>query len=129
MAVEATGDLAELWGTALGALRLQRGGTALARDLGAGRTDDDWLADAVARGDLWHVPGAAIALIDATTILGVYVVPDRRRRGVGAALVTAVRQARPGLRDALVLPGDRATKSLYESRGWRARLLTMAEPS
>jgi hypothetical protein len=27
--------------------------------------------------------------------------------------------------DGLALPGDRATKSLYESFGWKARLLTM----
>jgi hypothetical protein len=27
--------------------------------------------------------------------------------------------------DAYALPGDRAMKSLYESIGWKARLLTM----
>ncbi len=125
----ARADLAELWVAALAALRRQRGGAVLARDLAAGRSDSAWLDEAVARANLWHVDDAAIALVDASTILGVYVVPARRRHGVARALVAALREARPSLGDALVLPGDRATKSLYESLGWRARLLTMAEPS
>ncbi|MGC8498881.1 MAG: GNAT family N-acetyltransferase [Acidimicrobiales bacterium] len=122
-------DLAGLWVAALTALRHQRGGASLARDLAAGRSDRDWLDEAVARANLWHVGDAAIALVDASTILGLYVVPDRRRHGVARTLVAALREAHPSVRDALVLPGDRASKSLYESLGWRARLLTMAEPS
>ena len=48
----------------------------------------------------------------------------------GAGVAREARQ-RPlsGLRveplDAFALPGDRATKSLFESLGWKARLLTM----
>ncbi len=122
-------DLADLWVAALTAVRHQRGGTALARDLAAGRSDHAWLDEVVARANLWHVGDAALALVDASTILGLYVVPDQRRRGLARTLVTALREAHPSLRDALVLPGDRASKSLYESLGWRARLLTMAEPS
>ncbi len=128
-AVATRAELVELWLAALAALRRQRGGGALARDLAAGRSDRAWLDEAIARANLWYLDDAAIALVDASTILGVYVVPEQRRHGLARTLVAALREARPSLGDALVLPGDRATKSLYESLGWRARLLTMAEPS
>ncbi len=122
-------DLRGRWGNALAALRSQRGGPALADDLAGGRSDASWLAAAVAARAVWVLEGVAVALVDDTTIVGVYVDPAHRREGAARRLVTAVRQAHPLVRDASALPGDRATKSLYESLGWRARLLTMSAPA
>jgi GNAT superfamily N-acetyltransferase len=57
-------------------------------------------------------------------IMGIYVIPTRRREGIARALVAEIIDA-VNPRDAHALPGDRAMKSLYESFGWKARLLTM----
>jgi GNAT superfamily N-acetyltransferase len=54
-----------------------------------------------------------------------YVDRHHRRRGIARNMLNELRaMATPPL-DAFALPGDRATKSLYESIGWKARLLTM----
>lgn len=61
-----------------------------------------------------------------------YVVPSGRRHGHGRRLAEAVLVwgARHGCVrvDAPALPGDRATKSLFESLGLRARLLVLSAP-
>jgi GNAT superfamily N-acetyltransferase len=61
-----------------------------------------------------------------------YVVPEARRVGVGGALVEALTAwfADAGCSgvDALALPGDRDTKQLYETAGFRARLLVLHRP-
>ncbi|MDE3008682.1 MAG: GNAT family N-acetyltransferase [Acidobacteriota bacterium] len=57
-------------------------------------------------------------------IMGLYVIPTRRRGGIARALVSEI-IATMNPKDAHALPGDRAMKSLYESFGWKARLLTM----
>jgi GNAT superfamily N-acetyltransferase len=66
-----------------------------------------------------------LALVREGTVEAVYVIESHRRRGVARALLNAVMGARREVLDAYALPGDRATKSLYESFGWKARLLTM----
>lgn len=61
-----------------------------------------------------------------------YVLPEARRVGVGGALVEALTAwfADAGCTgvDALALPGDRDTKQLYETAGFRARLLVLHRP-
>jgi GNAT superfamily N-acetyltransferase len=73
---------------------------------------------------------------DGDTIVGIVICRNRvvetlyvdrhhRRQGVARAMLNELRaMASPPL-DAYALPGDRGTKSLYESIGWKARLLTM----
>lgn len=57
-------------------------------------------------------------------ILALFVVRKLRRHGVGTALLDDA--VNLGAVDGRSLPGDRGTKSLYESRGWKARMLTMS---
>jgi GNAT superfamily N-acetyltransferase len=61
-----------------------------------------------------------------------YVEPGARQVGVGAALVAGLLEwfssrGCTGV-DALALPGDRATKQLYETAGLKARLLVLHRP-
>jgi hypothetical protein len=56
---------------------------------------------------------------------GVFVDPRRRRQHVATELLRAVTMGEGAPRDGYALPGDRGMKSLYESLGWKARLLTM----
>ena len=57
----------------------------------------------------------------------IYVLPDARELGAGAALLRFVlaEAARAGhpIVDAVSLPGDRETKNLYERQGMKARLI------
>ncbi len=70
-----------------------------------------------------HING--FALVRHGVIHALFVEHSKRRQGIARELVTIL-IAKDGLVvDALALPGDRATKSLYESIGWKARLLTM----
>jgi hypothetical protein len=56
---------------------------------------------------------------------GVFVDHDQRRRGVATTLLKSLMAGEGPPKDGLALPGDRGMKSLYESLGWKARLLTM----
>jgi GNAT superfamily N-acetyltransferase len=55
----------------------------------------------------------------------IYVTPSRRRQGIAKGVLASLLGRENPPRDAYALPGDRATKSLYESARWKARLLTM----
>jgi len=102
----------ELWGSTLTA-------TELAGVLDAERTAGHvWVAR---RGP----EVVAAALVTHNCVRGIWVRPDQRRRHIGARLLGAILDDEDPPRDAWALPGDRATKSLYESVGWKARLLTM----
>lgn len=80
-----------------------------------------------------HLPGEALA--DGRHLGRVdccYVEPGAREVGVGTALVEGllswfVAQGCTDI-DALALPGDRATKQLYETAGFKARLLVLHRP-
>ncbi len=102
----------ELWGSALTAAELAG---VLETERAAGHV---WVAR---RGD----EIVAGALVTGGCVRGIWVQPDHRRRHVGARLLRAILDDGDPPRDAWALPGDRATKSLYESVGWKARLLTM----
>lgn len=67
-------------------------------------------------------PGQAVAVIEE-----LYVTPDARNIGLGAALLEHARQLAAtrgctGL-DAVALPGDRATKNFFEDHGMVARAI------
>ncbi len=126
-------DVDSLLQGALARARHARGGSALVEQLWGPAASDEFIREAVARdvaeGRVWvalrdgELVGAA--LVEARCIRGLWVAPDHRRQGVATSLLSALLQRPDAPRDAWALPGDRATKSLYESVGWKARLLTM----
>jgi len=88
-----------------------------------------FVADVVGSGALLvarygDVP-VGFALVAQGVLETVFVQSAYRRRGVARQLVSAVIASQRDVLDAYALPGDRATKSLYEAFGWKARLLTM----
>jgi GNAT superfamily N-acetyltransferase len=120
--------LEELWRGAWKEVGSKRGGEALLETIGDGLASEDVLRAAVAASALWIFDDGALkglALCRAQLIEGVYVVHHARRQGVGTKLVRALLDGPTPPLDAFALPGDRATKSLFESIGWKARLLTM----
>ena len=87
------------------------------------------LAAEVAAGHVWVAQHGdeiiAGALVVDRCIRAIWVQLASRRRKVATTLLNALLTSDDPPRDAWALPGDRATKSLYESVGWKARLLTM----
>ena len=134
-----TDDLIALLSRALVELQDHRGGVSLAREIAAAVGVDE-LADVAERlaaaqrlltatleGSLVGV--LALSLTSPVTILGLFVDRSARRQHVGRALVTHAFARADAPQDAWVLPGDRASKSLYEQAGWKARRLTMSAGS
>jgi GNAT superfamily N-acetyltransferase len=110
-----------MWHEYVAGLSTFRGGSALLEQLPV--SIDDVIADVlqIRRND----DLVGFCLVRHNTIEALYVIPAARRQGCArAALQGAILN---GAVDALALPGDRATKSLYESATWRARLLTMRQ--
>ena len=68
----------------------------------------------------------ALSPIATGVILGVFVGPGHRRHHVAKKILRHIVERHVQPTDAWVLPGDRASKSLYESVGWKARRLTMS---
>jgi len=104
--------LAQLWGSDLDRDAVR---AAVAVEVAAGRV---WVAQ---RGD----EIIAGALVGAGCVRAIWVQPAYRRYKVASTLLSALATSDTPPQDAWALPGDRATKSLYESVGWKARLLTM----
>ncbi len=106
----------------------RRGGEALYADLSEGEGLEDLLDHLLESGCLWafvddRAERIAYAILRGGVIEMLFVRPQNRRQGVGQKFLRAL--VDHGARDGQALPGDRATKSLYESVGWKARLLTM----
>lgn len=124
-----TDALAALFTSATDEASTQRGGATLIATIQGTQTLGDVLDSAISNGDVVvAIDGAELlgfALCRRGVLEAVYVLRERRREGVARALVNAVLAQRDEILDAYALPGDRATKSLYESFGWKARLLTM----
>ncbi len=118
--------LASLWHDALIEVAARRGGRRYLDELLDDEPDAKLLAFAAA-GALWRDGASSFMVVSHRVIVALYVEPGHRRQGRGRALVDFARSGEPRARDALALPGDRATKSLYESVGWKARLLTLGD--
>jgi len=124
-----TPELALLWKHALKDVLAKRGGEALMTTLSGTFSDDELLASVVATASLWtfieegELKG--FCLCRARAVEAVYVAHAFRRQKVATTLVRTLLDGDDAPVDALALPGDRAMKSLYESLGWKARLLTM----
>jgi GNAT superfamily N-acetyltransferase len=124
-----TPELEALWKRALHDVVAKRGGAALLSTLCAATPPEQLLASAVASGSLWVLHDDDVlkgfALCRAQLIEAVYVASEFRRQRVATTIVRHLLDDAAAPVDAYALPGDRAMKSLYESIGWKARLLTM----
>lgn len=129
VAAEPSEDLRRLFATAMRHAASHRGGPAMLATILEDRSSDAFLNDAVSQGSI-------LVALDGDTMVGfalcrdgvleaIYVAKHSRRQGIARRLVKAAVGASGQLLDAYALPGDRATKSLFESFGWKARLLTM----
>ncbi len=129
VATTVTPELSAIWADALKALLRHRGGQELYQSQWGDRENDEVLVELVDSNSVFSVRvGPAIvgfAVVRRDVIEGLYVDPSVRRTGVARALVTSLLEGEVPVRDSLVLPGDRGMKSLFESFGWKARLLTM----
>lgn len=110
-----------------------RGGVALLEQLWGSETTIDQVRAAVAHcvrnGQIWLAHDGqrivAGALVRERCVQAIWVEAGHRRQGVASAVLHTLLGGDGAPLDAWALPGDRATKSLYESVGWKARLLTM----
>jgi hypothetical protein len=129
LATEITPQLEELWGHAHKDVLAKRGGPALLRTLCGESAEESLLADVVASGALWTVTdgGQLVGFVVCReqVVEAIYVAHTSRRQKVATTLVHALLEGATPPVDAYALPGDRAMKSLFESLGWKARLLTM----
>ena len=110
-------------------LRSHRGGPALVDTITGNQDLETFVDTLVSHGALWGAiedgRPVAFAIVRDAVVEAVYVAPPARRRGVATQVLTTLLALSDPPLDAYALPGDRATKSLYESIGWKARLLTM----
>jgi GNAT superfamily N-acetyltransferase len=124
-----TPDLEELWSRARKDVLAKRGGVALMATLCGSCAESEFLAHVVASSELWSVRDdgllKGIGIFRQSVVEALYVTPAFRRQKVATTLVKALIASNTSLLDAYALPGDRAMKSLFESLGWKARLLTM----
>jgi GNAT superfamily N-acetyltransferase len=123
-----TSELEELWKRALHDVAPKRGGAALLATLCDATPPEELLTAAIASSSLWVYRDDELkgfALCRAQLIEAVYVAPEFRRHKVATTIVRHLIDSSTAPVDAYALPGDRAMKSLYESIGWKARLLTM----
>ncbi len=129
LATDASDDLLSLWGDAVRVAGTKRGGPELVATIRGDTAVDQMVGHLVDQRGLWLATrGTAtvgFVVYRDRVIEALYVDPHHRRRGVARSMVNALRELEQPPVDALALPGDRATKSLYESFGWKARLLTM----
>jgi hypothetical protein len=128
-ASSASDELRDLWEHALKRLTSHRGGPELYNTIRREVDNDALLEDVVEQGALWTIGNEerliGFALVRDEVVEGVFVHHDERRRHVATTLLQALAAGEHPPKDGLALPGDRGMKSLYESLGWKARLLTM----
>lgn len=124
-----TPELDALWSRAHRDLVAKRGGTALLKTLCGTGHESVLLSTLVASSSLWIVRDKGLVkgfgISREGVVEALYVSPEYRRQRVATTLVKALLACDTPPLDAYALPGDRAMKSLYESLGWKARLLTM----
>lgn len=122
-------ELRELWDHALRRLNSHRGGPELYNTIRRNVDGDALLDHLVASGVLWTIADEkrvlGFALVRDEIVEGVFVDHEHRRHRVATTLLRALVAGEEPPKDGFALPGDRGMKSLYESLGWKARLLTM----
>jgi GNAT superfamily N-acetyltransferase len=128
LATAVTPELEALWERANHDVLAKRGGVAMMATLSESTPVEQLLAAVVAASSLWLYHDDQLkgfALCRGQLIEAIYVAHDFRRQKIATAMVRALLDSATPPVDAYALPGDRAMKSLYESIGWKARLLTM----
>ena len=125
----ATPELHELWAHARKDVVAKRGGVALMTTLYGNTPESDFFEHVIATSSLWSVSDDEVVLgfgvFRHQVVEALYVAPAFRRQKAATALVKALMASETPPLDAYALPGDRAMKSLFESLGWKARLLMM----
>ena len=125
----ATDQLLGLWEHALKRLLHHRGGEALYASIRRDIPSSELLETLVGEGFIWTIANDAqllgFAVVRESVVEGIFVDHDSRRQKVATTLLNALVVSDAGAIDGFALPGDRGMKSLYESFGWKARLLTM----
>lgn len=126
-----TPELDELWSHAYRDVKVKRGGEALLTTLGDPGSGGEFLASLASSSSLWMVTESGLVkgfgICREGVVEAIYVAPEFRRQRVATTLVKTLLASESPPVDAYALPGDRAMKSLYESLGWKARLLTMRD--
>jgi hypothetical protein len=129
LASDVSDELRELWDHARKRLTNHRGGPELYDTIRRGVADVELLAHVVAARALWTIGDdeglLGFALVRDEVVEGIFVDHPRRRDHVATTLLNALVAGENPPKDGYALPGDRGMKSLYESFGWKARLLTM----
>ncbi len=124
-----TPELEVLWFRAHRDVKVKRGGPALLKTMGDTGNEAELLFSVVKSSSLWTVSEKGrihgFGVVHGDVVEAIYVSPEFRRQKVATTLVRALLASDSPPLDAYALPGDRAMKSLYESLGWKARLLTM----
>jgi hypothetical protein len=126
---EVSDELRALWQHAYKRLLSHRGGLELYNTIRRDVDDDELLVHVVASSALWTIGDEravlGFALVRDEVVECVFVDHQRRREHVATELLNALVAGENPPKDGYALPGDRGMKSLYESFGWKARLLTM----
>jgi GNAT superfamily N-acetyltransferase len=122
--------LKTLWALAYAEAEKKRGGPELLLTIRRDELAGDLLDHLIANQCLWGASNdddimVGFALYRDRVVETLYVDKHARRQGIARSLLRALRELSLPPLDAYALPGDRATKSIYESIGWKARLLTM----
>jgi GNAT superfamily N-acetyltransferase len=130
VATELDPEFLLLWSHALEECVKWRGGREVVETIRQGRTDSERAEHLIGAGCVWvarddHDALLGFALCRDGLIELLHVERAYRRQGVARSILATLANSDNPPVDALALPGDRATKSLYESIGWKARLLTM----
>ena len=122
-------ELLDLLATAQKGLLSHRGGAQLLATIRGNYSTDEYLDHLISERALWiledHGGVQAFAIYRGDLIEALYVVPSARRGGCAKLMLRTLLALESPPKDAYALPGDRGTKSIYESIGWKARLLTM----
>jgi hypothetical protein len=124
-----TPELETLWQHAHRDVVAKRGGPALLATLCGTTPESELLKEVIASSSLWSVEVdgelKAFGLCREGVVQAIYVEHSSRRQKIATTLVRTLLKGDEAPTDAYALPGDRGMKSLYESIGWKARLLTM----
>jgi hypothetical protein len=124
-----TDELLSLWEHACKRLLSHRGGAELYATIRGDAPSDTLLETLVDGGYVWTIATKdqllGFAVVRQNVVEGIFVDHHNRRAKAATTLLNALVSSPASPRDGFALPGDRGIKSLYESFGWKARLLTM----
>jgi hypothetical protein len=125
----ANDDLLQLWEHACKRLLSHRGGEELYASIRRDAPTGQLLETLIDGGFVWTVADddqlLGFAIVRENVVEGIFVDHHRRRQKAATTLLESLVSSDAAPKDGFALPGDRGMKSLYESFGWKARLLTM----